>query len=1258
MQLFRAIALVLFLLLTAAMAAWQGSVVWDMASFDRLPGEQGGLALCVGVLVLCIAEWLAFKYAGQGIQKGLWVITTPFRWLLGGAARLVMGKGVDVSGFWRGFQVVLLLVGLNVCLPLALAGVVAPNLGLPAGIAAVLLQFFLYTDVHIGRALVHFFSSGASAFISLRYLRKRPISLASVIGVAAGVGVLIVVNSIMNGFVKDYREQIRGSLSHVLMYLSPKAVESRSNEIEAEVWRISLERIKANPKAWQAWEHAKSVALRAWEAGETPRYAGRTEATEFPAGAGPASDLTPGARKFVDELESPSPGRLGMLVDSLPVHPVLGPATPENIALSVSFPHPGSQANPEQANSRAQAVEKHGQQLRADIRTVKYVPRITGYASHLETIASRHPDFESASPRIRNIALLKGGLIPSSPEDASMIVAVDPVKEPLISDLGKYAGAAEFQSFKESHHLRPAADLLEYLLVFEALDSGPVEGHLRAISVEGNGEGSFPDGDASGDLPPFTVPTPDGPVRLVSSWTPNGNLLAARRFIDTAYNVMWPQMDAIRWRPGSPGERLYPIVREGLKEMARAERPDPLKQSLLRMKERLEQACEAWLARPGVDLPALEKSKTARRGPMFGPYFGDDAAVLFLRDRFLDGLRPLKAEVENSLSVNLMGALREEASNPRRKEEYPEGLARVIGELEAEVSAFVGTVLPAQSSSAGVIGETRKLMARLAEVANREENEQVLSQAGEASGRLARIIENMMDGEPFIQRVQSNANIVTPLGNLTAEWDANWATVEARRNAYAVVLPLRTRLLEGEAVGEYHARARAMLPAIPPRNLVWSDSEATIARARSAAAAIASKAFVGHRLANPQAMDQDGNPVPFGRMGDLAARLKQTVAKWEQETLPGLATVAAIEASLLDSLVPALNAEIEAAVAGVSPGVADAVRRCFAPVTDEAHRKVYWQVRAAKPALLLGDTLARRSVAYPGMDMRIMVVRQTEGGGLEKAASLTGDEDFVVGGIYRSGIFADNAQTLYTDFESYAALLGETNATSLVGVKLKDYGPWEGRPLELKDAFEELIRDDRMAAMRGSGKQPVPEVARELHSSTFMRPAVRVDIWELERAKLLQAVEREKTLLTLLLGLNMVLAGIVILIVVYLTVVEKVKDIGILKALGASPWGIRSIFMFNALFIGLFGTLIGGAAGVLISQNLNAIEDWIDATFGLKLFPPDIYYLTYVPSVKGLPLIELAIGIGAPATLWAFFCGILPAVAASKKETVEALHYE
>ena len=212
----------------------------------------------------------------------------------------------------------------------------------------------------------------------------------------------------------------------------------------------------------------------------------------------------------------------------------------------------------------------------------------------------------------------------------------------------------------------------------------------------------------------------------------------------------------------------------------------------------------------------------------------------------------------------------------------------------------------------------------------------------------------------------------------------------------------------------------------------------------------------------------------------------------------------------------------------------------------------------------------------------------------------------------------------------------DSDVRYIVGAKFKDYTPYEGEinSLKLKNQLYNELREGGVYINSRPG------------------------VWEDEKKSLLEAVNREKMIVSLIVGFILFLAGALIMIVVYQLVSEKVKDIGILKALGHSPWGIRSVFMFNALFIGLFGATAGSLIGITFSQYLNEIEDFIDRVTGIRLFPPDIYFLTYIPSVKGLDLVWLAINIAVPAVLWSFACGILPALSAARKDPIEALHHE
>ncbi|MCB9896210.1 MAG: FtsX-like permease family protein [Planctomycetes bacterium] len=289
-----------------------------------------------------------------------------------------------------------------------------------------------------------------------------------------------------------------------------------------------------------------------------------------------------------------------------------------------------------------------------------------------------------------------------------------------------------------------------------------------------------------------------------------------------------------------------------------------------------------------------------------------------------------------------------------------------------------------------------------------------------------------------------------------------------------------------------------------------------------------------------------------------------------------------------------------------------------------------------KPGIILGDALAETALGAGvniGDSIAVTIPRIYFED--NRMVPRTIEVWFKVTGFFRSGLYEENRGRMYCDFEELTKLLADSEIRYVVGARLADYRPYEGQNEsdKLKDDLRQAMRDHRVHA-------------------------VSVGVWEDETRTLLEAVNIERSLIGLIVSFIIVLAGGAIVIIVYQLVNEKVKDIGILKALGHSPWGIRSVFMFNALFIGLFGAVLGAGAGMVASEYLNQIEDFIDEMTGIRLFPPDVYFLTYIPSVKGFDLLMLAVDVAAPVVMFGFFCGILPSMAAARKDPVEALHYE
>ena len=161
--------------------------------------------------------------------------------------------------------------------------------------------------------------------------------------------------------------------------------------------------------------------------------------------------------------------------------------------------------------------------------------------------------------------------------------------------------------------------------------------------------------------------------------------------------------------------------------------------------------------------------------------------------------------------------------------------------------------------------------------------------------------------------------------------------------------------------------------------------------------------------------------------------------------------------------------------------------------------------------------------------------------------------------------------------------------------------------------------------------------------------------WRDKQGALLAAVRMETAILNVLLFMIIAVAGFGILAIFYMIVVEKTRDIGILKSLGASGPGIMGIFLAYGLSLGIVGSGVGLAAGLLFVHYINQIADALGWITGHPLFDPQIYYFYRIPTIV-LP--ETVAWIVAGALGIAVLASVLPARRAAGLHPVEALRYE
>ncbi len=152
-----------------------------------------------------------------------------------------------------------------------------------------------------------------------------------------------------------------------------------------------------------------------------------------------------------------------------------------------------------------------------------------------------------------------------------------------------------------------------------------------------------------------------------------------------------------------------------------------------------------------------------------------------------------------------------------------------------------------------------------------------------------------------------------------------------------------------------------------------------------------------------------------------------------------------------------------------------------------------------------------------------------------------------------------------------------------------------------------------------------------------------------------QALKVEKSVMTILLALIILVAVFNIVATLTMVVMEKTKDIGVLRAIGATRASIRKIFLIEGFTIGFYGIVAGTLFGLLMAFNLNPISDFLKQTTGIEVFPSDIYYFDRIPSEVHVQDVLITVAFALIASMMA---GVYPAHRAACVNPIEALRDE
>ncbi|MFN2362332.1 MAG: lipoprotein-releasing ABC transporter permease subunit [Marinobacter sp.] len=217
---------------------------------------------------------------------------------------------------------------------------------------------------------------------------------------------------------------------------------------------------------------------------------------------------------------------------------------------------------------------------------------------------------------------------------------------------------------------------------------------------------------------------------------------------------------------------------------------------------------------------------------------------------------------------------------------------------------------------------------------------------------------------------------------------------------------------------------------------------------------------------------------------------------------------------------------------------------------------------------------------------------------------------------------------------------------------------------ELDGNYTLIHMDDAAKLMRTGGKAEgvrllvddlfkAPQVARE--AATELSGRHYISDWTRTHGNLFQAIRMEKTMIGLLLMFIVAVAAFNIVSTLVMVVTDKTADIAILRTMGATPGRIMRIFIVQGAVIGITGTIIGTALGILGAYNISGFIAWLEAVMGHQFLSADVYFISYLPSQLQWQDVWIISGAGLTLSLLAT---IYPAWRASRVDPAEALRYE
>ncbi|MBL8879319.1 MAG: ABC transporter permease [Phycisphaerales bacterium] len=296
------------------------------------------------------------------------------------------------------------------------------------------------------------------------------------------------------------------------------------------------------------------------------------------------------------------------------------------------------------------------------------------------------------------------------------------------------------------------------------------------------------------------------------------------------------------------------------------------------------------------------------------------------------------------------------------------------------------------------------------------------------------------------------------------------------------------------------------------------------------------------------------------------------------------------------------------------------------------------------------DGRYRRFSFYPrGMRVILTLIPVSTSGSVDtpvKAAFRYADDS-------RSGIYDIDSQHVYCDFSLLQKLLEMSAA-----VRADGSGTIQARTSQVlvktRPGVDAAVLAPRLEeAYRKVARNP----AHQLDGvDSRLASLVRVYTWEQSQAHIIAPVEKERQLVTILFGIISLVAVVLVLCILYMIVLQKTRDIGIVKSIGGSSAGVAAIFVFYGAAVGIIGAALGTSLGYAFVVNINEIQAFlVRLNPAWQVWDRSVYSFDSIPStVKTADMI----GVVFVAICAATFGSLAAAWRAGSMQPVEALRYE